>query len=157
MLSKAEQTEIETHIEHARTRSSGVIEALRVVQKHRGWISDEAVREVAEFLGMTSDEVDSVATLYNRIFRKPVGKHVIHVCDSISCWVMGSDSVKEKLARKLAVSAGETSADGMFTLLPVDCLGACHKAPVMLVDGELYEKLSDERIEEILNEIRAKE
>ena len=157
MLSEAERTEIESQIEHGRTRSSGVIEALRVVQKHRGWISDEAVGEIAELLGMTSDEVDSVATFYNRIFRKPVGRHVIHVCDSISCWVMGSESVKQQLARKLAVSDGGTSSDGMFTLLPVDCLGACHKAPVMLVDGELYEELSDERIEKILNEIRAKE
>jgi len=157
MLSEAERTEIESQIEHARTRSSGLIEALRVVQKHRGWISDEAVGEIAEFLGMTSAEVDSVATFYNRIFRKPVGKHVIHVCDSISCWVMGSESVKQLLARKLTVSDGGTSSDGMFTLLPVDCLGACHKAPVMLIDGELYEELSDERIENILNEIRAKE
>ena len=157
MLSEAERTEIESQIEHARTRSSGLIEALRVVQKHRGWISDEAVGEIAEFLGMTSAEVDSVATFYNRIFRKPVGKHVIHVCDSISCWVMGSESVKQLLARNLTVSDGGTSSDGMFTLLPVDCLGACHKAPVMLIDGELYEELSDERIENILNEIRAKE
>lgn len=129
---------------------AGCIEALTVVQRHRGWVSDEGVIDVAALLGMTPAEVDSVATFYNFIFRGPVGRHVVLLCDSISCWVMGYENLLDHLKTKLGVEPGGTSADGRFTLLPNVCLGACDEAPAMMVDDELYGRLTPAKIDEIL-------
>jgi len=154
MLSERERTDIDAEIQHARAKRQATIEALRIVQRERGWVSDEAVKDIAEHLEMTPDEVDSVATFYNMIFRKPVGKHVIFVCESISCWVTGYDGVREHLEKRLGIKPGETTSDGMFTLLPVDCLGACDRGPVMVVDEKLHGNLNPEGVDKILDEIR---
>ena len=132
-------------------------EALKIVQRRHGWVSDEALREVARLLEMTPDELDSVATFYNLIFRKPVGKHVILVCDSVSCWIMGYDALREHLTARLGVGLGETTVDGRFTLLPVVCLGACDRAPVMMIDNQLYDHLTPQKIDEILARYAADE
>jgi len=126
------------------------IEALKVVQQHRGWVSDEALDEVAELLEMTPDELDGVATFYNLIFRKPVGRHVILICDSVSCWIMGYDNLRGHLRSRLGIDLGETTADGRFTLLPSVCLGACDHAPVMMIDDDLHLDLTPEKIDQIL-------
>ncbi|HUX20923.1 MAG TPA: NADH-quinone oxidoreductase subunit NuoE [Spirochaetia bacterium] len=154
MLSEQERTDIDTEISHAPAKRMTTIEALRIVQRERGWVSDEAVKDIAEYLEMTPDEVDSVATFYNMIFRQPVGKHVIFVCESISCWVMGYEGIRQKLEQKLGIKAGETTKDGMFTILPVDCLGACNRAPVMVVDEKLHGNLGEGDIDKILDDIR---
>jgi NADH-quinone oxidoreductase subunit E len=99
---------------------------------------------------MTVEELDGVATFYNEIYRKPVGRHVILVCDSVVCWIMGYDGVREHLTRRLGIDLGQTTPDGRFTLLPVQCLGACDHAPAMTVDGELYIDLDPEKIDKIL-------
>jgi NADH-quinone oxidoreductase subunit E len=91
-----------------------------------------------------------VATFYNLIFRKPVGKHVIMVCDSVSCWIMGEERLIDHLQRKLGIKPGETTPDGMFTLLPTVCLGHCDQAPVMMLDGEIIANLTEEKIDEVL-------
>jgi NADH-quinone oxidoreductase subunit E len=127
------------------------IEALKVIQRHRGWVSDESIRELAEFLEMTPDELDSVATFYDKIFRRPVGKHVIFVCDSVSCWIMGYDRVRERLTQLLGTKLGETSADGLFTLLPNVCLGACDHAPVLMIGDDLHRDIEPDKIEGILD------
>jgi len=132
-------------------------ESLKIVQRRHGWVSDEALREVAGLLEMTPDELDSVATFYNLIFRRPVGRHVILVCDSVTCWVMGYDAVREHLTAQLEIELGETTADGCFTLLPIACLGACDQAPVMMIDGKLYGNLTPQKIDEILARYRAEE
>jgi len=103
---------------------------------------------------MTPAELDAVATFYSLIFRKPVGKHVILVCDSVSCWVMGYDKTMDHLTSRLGIRLNETSADGQFTLLPVACLGACDRAPAMMIDEMLYTDLSPEKIDEVLEEYR---
>ena len=121
-----------------------------MVQRRRGWVSDETVRDVAEILEMTPAEVDGVATFYSLIFRRPVGRHVILICDSVSCWTMGYDAIREHLKAKLGIGLGETSADGRFTLLPASCLGACDLAPVMMIDEELYGNLTPPKVDEIL-------
>jgi NADH-quinone oxidoreductase subunit E len=131
-------------------KRAACIEALKVVQQHRGWVSDEALDEVAELLEMTPDELDGVATFYNLIFRKPVGRHVILICDSVSCWIMGYDNLRGHLRSRLGIDLGETTADGRFTLLPSVCLGACDRAPVMMVDDDLHLDLTPERIDQIL-------
>jgi NADH-quinone oxidoreductase subunit E len=99
---------------------------------------------------MTPAELDAVATFYNLIFRKPVGKHVILVCDSVSCWIMGYERILQHLRDRLGIVLGETTADGVFTLLPIVCLGACDQAPAMMIDDELYGDLDAAKIDEIL-------
>jgi NADH-quinone oxidoreductase subunit E len=114
------------------------IEALRIVQRSHGWISDERLREVARLLNMSADELDSVATFYNLIFRRPVGRHVILICDSVSCWIMGYQALRDAFHTQLGVGFGETTTDGRFTLLPIVCLGACDHAPTTMIDDDLH-------------------
>jgi NADH-quinone oxidoreductase subunit E len=150
MLTAEEKKEIEAEFPHYEQKRAVCVEALKIVQRHRGWVSDEALFAVAEFLEMTPAELDAVATFYNLIFRKPVGKHIILVCDSISCWIMGYERVLQHLQDRLGIVKGETTADGVFTLLPIVCLGACDQAPAMMIDDELYGKLDPDKIDEIL-------
>lgn len=150
MLSDEERSEIEAEVAIYAQKRAASIEALKVVQQHRGWVSDEALDEVAELLEMTPDELDGVATFYNLIFRKPVGRHVILICDSVSCWIMGYDNLLDHLKSRLGIDLGETTPDGRFTLLPSVCLGACDHAPVMMIDDDLHLDLTAERIDKIL-------
>ena len=150
MLSEKEIQEINAELVRSLTKHSASVEALRIVQKQRGWVSDESIRETAQFLDMTPAELDAVATFYNFIFRKPVGRHVITICDSISCWVMGYHPLLVDLKTKIGIAFGETTGDNRFTLLPVSCLGACDRAPAMMVDDDLYGPVTPEIMDEIL-------
>ena len=154
MLTEKEKEEIDAELRRCEWKSAASVEALKIIQKSRGWVSDEAVRHVAAMLEMTSDELDAVATFYSFIFRKPVGRHVIQICDSISCWVMGYDPLYERLAARLNIAFGQTTADNRFTLLPVSCLGACDRAPAMLVDEDLYGPVTPEMMDEILEKYK---
>ncbi len=137
MLTQEEIREIEDEAAHYPQSHSACIEALKIVQRRRGWISDDALRDLAEFLGMTADELDGVATFYPLLHRQPVGRHVIRLCDSVSCWIMGYGELYSALTEKFGIRFGETSADGRFTLLPSACLGACDHAPAVMIDGDL--------------------
>ncbi len=156
MLTPEEKREIDEEIHHMPTRKSACIEALKIVQQHRRWISDESLKEIAEYLEMSPDELDSVATFYNLIFRQPVGEHVIYLCDSVSCWITGYEEIRDIISNKLGISFGETTGDDRFTLLPIQCLGTCDRAPAMMIDDELYRDLTPARVEEILDEYRNK-
>jgi len=149
MLSEEERKEIEREIRRSREKRSASLEALRIVQKYRGWVSDE-IHDTADLLGMTPAELDGVATFYSLIFRKPVGKHVILICDTVSCWVIGYDKILEQLTQRLGIGINETSADGQFTLLQVACLGVCDHAPAMMIGEDLYTDLTPEKVNEIL-------
>lgn len=150
MLSDAEREEIEAESRHYPDRRSVCIEALKIVQRHRGWVSDDGLADVAELLELAPAELESVATFYNLIFRKPVGRHVILLCDSVSCWIMGYERLREHFAVRLGIAPGQTSADGHFTLLPNVCLGACDHAPVMMIDEAHYQDLDPSRVDDIL-------
>jgi len=150
MLSDAERREIEHELPHYATRQAVCIDAMKIVQRHRGWVSDEALKDIGDLLGMSQAELDGVASFYNLIFRRPVGRHVIYVCDSVSCWIMGSNRQFGYLTERLGVNAGETTTDGRFTLLPIVCLGACDHAPVMMVDEDLHMDLEPAKIDRIL-------
>ncbi|MDA8138442.1 MAG: NADH-quinone oxidoreductase subunit NuoE [Desulfobacteraceae bacterium] len=150
MLSPTEKEEIVAAMAHYDLKKAAGIDALRIVQRHRGWVSDDTLRDVAAALAMDPAELDSVATFYNLIFRQPVGRHVILICDSVSCWVMGYENLLEHLQRRLGIGMGQTTRDGRFTLLPHVCLGACDKAPAMMIDDELYGCLDAEKIDAIL-------
>jgi len=150
MLTADEKTEIESELKASLDRRGACISALRTVQSHRGYISDETLREVAGFLAMTPDELEGVATFYNLIFRRPVGRRVLKVCDGVVCWMLGSESLLHHLEHRLGVKAGETTADGRFTLLPICCLGDCDHAPVMMVNDTLIRDLTPELLDRVL-------
>jgi len=150
VLSPQEIAEIEAEASHYEQKQAASIEALKIIQKHRGWVSDESLKAAAELLDMSPAELDGVATFYTLIFRRPGGKHVIMLCDSVSCWVMGCEGIRQQLQKSLGVGYGETTADEEFTLLPVTCQGACDCAPVMLVDGELEKHLDEDKVKEII-------
>lgn len=153
MLTEDERREIEREIQKSGGKIASSLEALKIVQKKRGWISEE-IREIAGVLGMTPAELDSVATFYSLIYRKPVGKHVILICDSVCCWITGYEKLYKHLSERLGIGFNETSADRRFTLLPAACLGACDHAPAMMIDEQLYIDLTPERIDEILGKYR---
>ena len=150
-LSENELAEIDAEIAHVPYRSAVAIDALKIVQAHRGWVSDESLRAIARHLSMSPDELDGIATFYNLIYRQPVGDKVILLCNSISCWIKGCDSLQQKISEQLGVGLGETTADNRYTLLPVTCLGACDKAPVMMVGDDLHEDVDGGALQQIFD------
>lgn len=142
--------EIEAVVQHGEYKRAASTDALKLVQKRFGYISDRHLAEVAAILEMTPAELDSVATFYNLIFRRPVGRHVILLCDSVACWVMGEAAARAQLRERLGIKPGETTADGRFTLLPIVCLGHCDHAPAMMVDDDQYGDLNAARLDAIL-------
>ena len=150
MLTEKEKQEIHEETKLYPYPGAACIDALKIVQNHRGWISDEAIEEIAAELDMSVEEVDSVATFYTRIYRKEVGRNVILVCDSISCMIMGYESVYKHISEKLSIHFGETTTDGRFTLLPITCLGDCDHAPALMINDDLHNNLSINSIDEIL-------
>jgi NADH-quinone oxidoreductase subunit E len=154
MLTDRELSEINNELAHAVTKASASVDALNVIQRSRGWVSDEAVKDVAVLLDMTPDELDAVATFYSFIFRKPVGRHVILICDSISCWVVGYNPLLDLIKNNLGIAFGETTNDKRFTLLPISCIGACDRAPAMMVDDDLYGPVTAEMMAGILDKYK---
>ena len=151
MLSPEEKKEIDAELAHVPTKRAACIEALKIVQRHRdGWIDDEALADVAAYLEMSPAALDNVATFYSLIFRQPVGRHVILICDSVSCWITGYESLLSHQSKTLGIGLGETTDDKRFTLLPIPCLGTCDHAPAMIVDTDTHRDLTPEKIDEIL-------
>lgn len=151
-LSEQEITEIEEEISHLPNRQSAAIDALKIVQGYRGWISDESLIAIAKILQMSTEELDGIATFYNLIFRYPVGEKVVLFCDSVSCWLMDGDKVCAAIKRKLKIDYGETTSDGKYTLLPVTCLGDCDHAPAMMIGEELHHDLDAANVAQLFDE-----
>ena len=149
VLSDAELREIEEECSHLPDRPSAAIDAMMIVQRHRGWVSDESLAAIARLLGMSIENLDSIATFYNLIYRKPVGRHVVMVCDSVSCYVLGADGLRKQVEEHLGIALGETTEDNRFTLLPIVCLGACDRAPTMMIDEELIGDVQADDLGEI--------
>ncbi|MDD5411023.1 MAG: NADH-quinone oxidoreductase subunit NuoE [Methylobacter sp.] len=148
-LSPAEIREINAEMRHYEDKTAVSIEALKIVQKHRRWVSDECLVAVAELMDISPAQLEGVATFYNLIYRQPVGKTVIHYCNSVTCWMLGSDQIRERLCRHLNVEPGEMSADGEYTILPIVCLGACDHAPVVMVGDELKLDITEDAVNKI--------
>ena len=152
VLTEHERQQIDAELGHIPYKSGAAIDALKIVQAQRGWVSDESLQAIAKYLDMSAEELDGVATFYNLIYRRPVGEKVILFCDSVSCWICGCDKIKAKVSEKLGVDYGETTVDNRYTLLPVPCLGACDKAPVMMIGDDLHTHLDEEKIEQLLTD-----
>lgn len=150
MLSREEREEIEAELAHYEQKKAACIESLKILQRHRGWISDESLHDLAPLLEMSVHELDNVATFYNLIFRRPVGEHVILLCDSVSCWLLGYERIRSHLQDKLGIGLGQTTGDGRFTLLPMPCLGDCDHAPALMIDEDLHHDLDEVKIDQLL-------
>jgi NADH-quinone oxidoreductase subunit E len=150
MLTERERQKIEADMRMYPRPRAAVPEALKIVQDHRGWVPDEAIDEIADILGLSPATVDSTATFYNMILREPAGRHIIFICDNVSCWVTGYQAIRDHLCRRLGIDLGGTTPDNRFTLLPAACLGECDRAPAMMIDGEVYGNLTPDRVDEVL-------
>jgi NADH-quinone oxidoreductase subunit E len=154
MLTPEEKQEIEAEMAQYPTKEAVWIGAMKIVQSHRGWVDDESIRDLCELLSASRADLDSLATFYNLIFRKAVGRHVIMLCDSVSCWIMGYDRMRDHLAERLGIGFGETTPDNRFTLLPIVCLGACERAPAMILNNDLHGNLDPSKIDSLLGECK---
>jgi len=137
-------------------QASALMPLLDLAQRQNdGWLSRAAMDYVADFLEISRIQAYEVATFYTMYNLRPVGRHHVQVCTNLSCWLRGADDIVDACRRNLDVEAGETTADGQFTLAEVECLGACVNAPMMQIGDDYYEDLTAERTEEILQEIHA--
>ena len=150
MIPEQLKTALAQHVAAGVTPRETAVHVMKELQRHYGWLTDEAVGEAAGLLGLTPVQVEELATFYEMIYRRPVGKKVVHVCDSISCWAMGGESLLQQLSARLGIGVGETTGDGMFTLLPCCCLGNCGESPTMMVGDNLYGRMTPELALEIL-------
>ena len=137
-------------------RRSAVLPALYLVQYQQGYVTANAMRYVAGLLGITAADVEDVVSYYTMFYTKPVGKYIINVCRTLSCALLGAERVTEALSAKLGIKPGETTADGEFTLIEVECLGACDRAPVVMVNDDWEERLSPQRAGQLVDDIRSK-
>jgi NADH-quinone oxidoreductase subunit E len=141
---------IEEEIRHYEDPRAASIGALKIVQKRHGWVPDAAIPAIGHLLGISAADVEGVATFYNLIFRRPVGRYVIKVCDSVACFLTGYEEVRDGVCRQLGVGLGETTADGRFTLLPICCLGACDRGPVLMIDDDTHFDVSPQDVARLL-------
>ena len=141
---------IEHEIRNYEDPRAASIGALKIIQKRHGWVPDAALPAIGQLLGVSTADLEGVATFYNLIFRRPVGRYVIKVCDSIACFLTGYEEVREELLRQLGVGFGETTVDGRFTLLPICCLGACDKGPVLMINDDTHFGVSPQDIGRLL-------
>jgi len=156
-LSDAEIAEIEHEMTLYPDKKAVGLEALKIVQKHQGWVSDESLLGIARYLDIPVADLEGVATFFNLVYRQPVGKKVILFCRSVSCWIMGCDGVRSHIKDKLGIDYGQTTSDDEYTLIPVPCLGDCDNAPVMMVGDDLHRLLTPEKIDEIIAAYKSEE
>jgi NADH-quinone oxidoreductase subunit E len=135
---------------------SAVLPALYLVQAQQGYITGNAMKHVADVLGITPADVEDVVTYYTMFFTKPVGRFVLCVCRTLSCAVMGAERVTEEICRALSIKPGETDASGTFTLIEVECLGACDRAPVIMVNDAWQERQRPEDVPKLLEDLRTR-
>ena len=137
-------------------RKSAILYALFLVQKQQGYVSGAGMRHVAGQIGCTPAEVEDVVSYYTMFYTKPVGKYILNVCRTLSCALLGAERVTEELSAKLGIVPGQTTPDGMFTLMEVECLGACDRAPVLMVNDDWHERLAPEQAASFVDDIRAR-
>jgi len=137
-------------------RRSAVLPALYLVQQQQGYITANGIRHAAELLGITRADVEDVVSYYTMFYRKPVGRFVLNVCRTLSCAINGAERVTDELSAKLGIRPGQTDPSGTFTLVEVECLGACDRAPVVMVNYDWHECLKPEDASKLIDDLRAK-
>ncbi len=145
---------IDEYIHHYPQPRAAVLDALKLVQKRNGWVDDAQVAAIANMLDIAVADVEGVATFFNRIYRNPVGRHVILLCDSIACYLTGFEAVERAFKSQLGIDYGQTTEDGRFTLLPICCLGNCDKGPSVLIDEDTYGPVTPDEVAMILEQYK---
>ena len=141
---------LEQRVSAAVTNREAAVDVMKELQHHYGWLTDEALEEASQLLGLSTLQLEELATFYEMIYRRPVGRHVVHVCDSISCWAVGGETLLKSLAQLLEIAPGATTADGALTLLPCSCLGNCGEAPCMMIGEKQYGRITPEAGEQLV-------
>ncbi len=154
MFDDATRLQMEGIRGHYPVPKAALVPVLHLAQKAKGWLSPETQAWVAQFLSITPMEVHEVVSFYPMLYDKPVGRHVVHVCRTLSCDACGGKELFEHLAKKLGVKRGGTTGDGRFTLLGAECLASCGSAPVLLLDGERHERLDHAAVDKLLEAAR---
>jgi len=153
-LSQDLRTAIVDAMHHHGGPRAAMLESLRMIQQAHGWVSDAQLEEAAAILGVTTAEMEDIATFYSLIFRQPVGERVILMCDGASCYLNGGEDVRDAVMAKLGIGFGQTTPDGKYTLINICCVGGCDRAPAAVIgrDRKLVGPLTPETIDEILGE-----
>ena len=154
MLSPEARRKIESLKSVYETNQSALIPALHVAQGDQGWLSEEVQREVAQLLDVTPQSVRGVVTFYTMFNQKPVGRHMIQVCRNLSCSLLGGQRLQKQIQEKLGLADGETTQDGRFTYVAVECLGSCGTAPVLMVNDRYYENVTPQQVDRLLDELK---
>ncbi len=155
MLSESSRAEINAHLAKYPTKRSAIIPALYIAQREHAYLTEQAIRDVAQILELEPTEVRAVAGFYTLFYKEPVGKHVIHFCNDLPCALRGADEFMMKLCAKLGIEPHGTTSDGLFTLEPAMCLAACDRAPMMQIDLDYFENLSEAKVDQILAAFRS--
>lgn len=134
-------------------RAAATLPLLDLAQRQEGWLSKSVIESVAEIVGSAPIRVYEVASFYTMFYLKPMGKHVVQVCSTTPCWLKGSDEITEACQKKLGIGFGETTKDGKFSLLEVECLGACVNAPMVQINDDYYEDLTPDMMEVLLEDL----
>jgi NADH-quinone oxidoreductase E subunit len=156
ILSEASVKLMAERAEQYPRRKSAILPALTIAYRQVGYLDDAVYKEISRAIKVPYVEIAEAATFYTMFPKKPVGKYLIQVCHNISCALMGADSLIEYLEEKLGIEKGETTPDKLFTLISVECLGSCATAPMMQINQDFYENLTPEKVDQILDELRAK-
>ena len=154
MLSPDARQKIEKLTKVYETSQSALIPALHIAQADQTWLSEETQREVAQLLGLTAQSVRQVVTFYTMFQQKPVGRHLIQVCRNLSCTLLGGQKLQKQIQDKLNLADGETTEDGRFTYVSVECLGSCGTAPVLMVNDRYYENVTPPEVDRLLDELK---
>lgn len=155
LLSEESVQHIKGIVEKYPEARSALLPALHIAQNQLGWVSREAMEEVAEAMGLNPDQVEEVASFYTMYYTEPVGTYVMEVCKTLPCSILGADEIIEYISQKLGIQPGETTPDGMFSLFRVECLAACHRAPVMQLNHRYVQDLTPEKIDSLIEEARS--
>ena len=154
MISEEVSRQIQELIGKDPKKRSALIPSLQLAQQEAGYISPEMMCEIAGMFDLSPNEVHEVASFYTMLFRKPLGRHVIQVCTNISCMLCNAETIVAHLTEKLGIKLGETTPDGKYTLLEVECLGSCGTSPVMQINEDYYEDLTPEKVDRILDSLK---
>ncbi len=150
MIPEQLRQELKQRVADAVTPREAAVDVMKELQRHCGWLTDEALEEAAGLLGLSTLQVEELATFYEMIYRRPVGRNVIHVCDSVSCWAMGGETLLAHLEQHLGIATGQTTPDGAFSLLPCSCLGNCGNGPTLMIGETIHHRVTPEDARTIL-------
>jgi NADH-quinone oxidoreductase subunit E len=157
MLSDTQKADLRKMVLASEHPKEKVIDILLALQENEGHLSDFSVQEAAELLNVDPVKIEEITTFYNTLYREPVGKYILTICDSVVCWMNGYIKIQEYLCQLLEIEMGQTTSDGMFTLLPGCCHGYCDHSPAILINKKIYGNLTIEKIDQLINQLRSGE